>query len=357
MHNFHDTYGHLPVGGGGMFLGPTALAGALTGRIVWSGQAYLLPFIEETARWEYVSQTLKVWAEAPTGTTATSTTFPLYGAVNPQAPMANCSAAALQLWRDAYNASVKSYLCPSDGNHKAGWVSGGDTPGRSNIMLCYGDFTANYEPASTGTAGATGLRDFARGAFRYDAVRLLAALSDGTSNTIITSEAAISEGSGAANATGPVRGGIYKSAGTAVFTATPAAGTVTHPANFSTCRDYVSETTYKTTASLIRLDLTGKNWAGGGAWVGTTMFTTILPPNSASCLSGTGLAAGHRVVQSATSNHPGGVNVGLGDGAVRFVSDTIDYGNLNAGAVTSGASNYGIWGAMGSINGGESKAL
>ena len=33
---------------------------------------------------------------------------------------------------------------------------------------------------------------------------------------------------------------------------------------------------------------------------------------------------------SAQSNHSGGVNVGLADGSVRFVSDTVDCGNLNA---------------------------
>ncbi|MBR6387675.1 MAG: DUF1559 domain-containing protein, partial [Thermoguttaceae bacterium] len=56
------------------------------------------------------------------------------------------------------------------------------------------------------------------------------------------------------------------------------------------------------------------------------------------------------------SNHSGGVNVGMLDGSVRFVSETIDCGNLNAYQVTAGKSPYGVWGAMGSPQGGETTA-
>ena len=41
------------------------------------------------------------------------------------------------------------------------------------------------------------------------------------------------------------------------------------------------------------------------------------------------------------------------DGSVRFVSDTIDCGDAYANAVVNGASPYGVWGAMGSAQGGE----
>jgi hypothetical protein len=51
----------------------------------------------------------------------------------------------------------------------------------------------------------------------------------------------------------------------------------------------------------------------------------------------------------------------LADGAVRFISDTISTGNLSAPDLTaasntatySGPSNYGVWGALGSRNGGD----
>ncbi|MDR2757260.1 MAG: DUF1559 domain-containing protein, partial [Planctomycetaceae bacterium] len=54
------------------------------------------------------------------------------------------------------------------------------------------------------------------------------------------------------------------------------------------------------------------------------------------------------------SNHSGGVTVGLLDGSVRFITDTINCGDLNAAAVKTGSSPFGVWGALGSPSGGES---
>jgi prepilin-type processing-associated H-X9-DG protein len=51
-------------------------------------------------------------------------------------------------------------------------------------------------------------------------------------------------------------------------------------------------------------------------------FQTICPPNSSSVAGRTWSDVTSGVV-SATSFHPGGVNVTMGDGSVRFVSDTI----------------------------------
>ncbi len=45
------------------------------------------------------------------------------------------------------------------------------------------------------------------------------------------------------------------------------------------------------------------------------------------------------------------------DGAVRFVTDSIDAGNVNQQGVLSGESPYGIWGALGTPQGKETRAL
>ena len=45
------------------------------------------------------------------------------------------------------------------------------------------------------------------------------------------------------------------------------------------------------------------------------------------------------------------------DGSVRFISDTVDVGDLSVAPVRRGASPYGVWGALGTPNGGESASL
>jgi prepilin-type processing-associated H-X9-DG protein len=91
-------------------------------------------------------------------------------------------------------------------------------------------------------------------------------------------------------------------------------------------------------------------------------FVTVLPPNGPSCASSTDEVTSG--IMSATSYHTSGVNVLMGDGSVRFVSETIDCGDLSvkpsvvgAGNVLNGASLWGVWGALGSLQGGESKSL
>jgi len=85
-------------------------------------------------------------------------------------------------------------------------------------------------------------------------------------------------------------------------------------------------------------------------------FVTVLPPNSPSCAANNVTSDGWSIY-SASSYHTGGVNVALFDGAVRFVTDTVDAGIATSAQDLVGPSPYGVWGAYGSINGGESRAL
>lgn len=82
---------------------------------------------------------------------------------------------------------------------------------------------------------------------------------------------------------------------------------------------------------------------------------TILAPNGPSCKNGTGgnIHDSTWILNTPSSLHPGGVNVLMCDSSVRFVTDDIDTGNLSANYPTGGPSPYGVWGKLGSRNGGE----
>ena len=92
-------------------------------------------------------------------------------------------------------------------------------------------------------------------------------------------------------------------------------------------------------------------------------FSTNLPPNSLTCSFG--YSAFGPVIGGVSSFHPGGANTAMMDGSVRFIHDDIDTGDvfvpkdrlLETNQAVEGKSTYGVWGALGSINGGESASL
>jgi prepilin-type processing-associated H-X9-DG protein len=84
-------------------------------------------------------------------------------------------------------------------------------------------------------------------------------------------------------------------------------------------------------------------------------LTTNAPPNSVSCAWNSHDA--QPGVYPPSSQHPGGVMALMGDGSVRFISQTINCGNQNAnGTALSGPSPFGVFGALGSRDGGEPTA-
>ena len=84
-----------------------------------------------------------------------------------------------------------------------------------------------------------------------------------------------------------------------------------------------------------------------------TGIHTILPPNSAICAQRN---PGGTFLAPPSSRHQGGAHVLMGDGAVIFITDSIEAGNARAGMVwrngigpqaPGSQSPYGLWGAMG----------
>ena len=88
--------------------------------------------------------------------------------------------------------------------------------------------------------------------------------------------------------------------------------------------------------------MVGPCWNGSHA--GTLHFNAYNhwnTPNGLSCVAGNswgGAPGGYNDIISASSNHPGGVNVAFLDGSVKFIKDTLS---------------PNIWWALGSRNVGE----
>lgn len=218
-------------------------------------------------------------------------------------------------------------MCPSDGK------AFGTHP-NNNPMACVsyvfsrGDLINNVD--SPGTA--------ARGPFKYDGCIKLSEIADGTSNTIAISERCVYTGIPRA-----LKGGY----------AMNVTGLDTSPIVAMACKGAGGEISSACTPADSHRRV-GEGWASGYAMC--TGFNTVIAPNGPMASSSKGEWSWG--VFPPSSYHPGGVNAGLCDGSVQFISETIDTGNLALPEAKSAgvkASPYGVWGAIGSMNGGEAK--
>ena len=296
LHNYHDTFNALVYRKGGT----TGGSGNQSNQGRRSGFISLLPFLEQTNMYN------QIMAGQP--------------GVNKEGP---------QGWAGwaPWNNSPAFMRCPSD---PGAMITGGR---RNSYAFSVGDQIAGIRDDRT-----------VRGLFSNRDCVKFAEITDGLSNTIAMSERLCNEGvaaprdgfaaaamevdhrKGIAIGVGPVR----SSPGICL--------TVTDG------RFYVAGTTIQ--------GRWGKAWQDGQPMY--VAFNTVLPPNAPSCSEDNG-PHGDRahLVLPPSSQHPAGVNAVLADGAVRFISSTIDTGNLAVGQPDSGPSRYGVFGALGSKSGGE----
>jgi hypothetical protein len=188
-----------------------------------------------------------------------------------------------------------------------------------------------------------------RGMFGNNFFRPMRDVTDGLSNTVVMSEICSNLPTNSGGQTGfaaTTNGTEYRLA-LAMIT-----GVQTSPA---VCRSSVSGQ-YYIAGTNVR-GRRGINWIDGPATLG--VFSTVLPPNSPACAeTGSGDFGDQNIsVLPPNSRHTGGVHCLFGDGTVRFISDNIDGGDASAAPMTSGQSPYGVWGALGTVNGGEAKSV
>lgn len=106
--------------------------------------------------------------------------------------------------------------------------------------------------------------------------------------------------------------------------------------------------------------------ATGMAWYRSQMaftgLTTAVPPNGPTCSSALignqSGGGGHNIsiltFPGANSFHPGGVNVVMGDGSVKFIDDMIDFDpNSDSTTTVNAPSSRGLWGRLSTIAGQE----
>lgn len=242
---------------------------------------------------------------------------------------------------ESVRGTISTLCCPSDSNSK----TDSNQTTRTNIVHSVAD-AINDNTSSTSAV-------MARSLFAYYTWKNMASCSDGTSNTIAASETVV------AYQTNDRRAALsnVRNIGATLST------------NPQQCLNHLDSNDRKSINSSYTYDDTSGSTAntydarrGINAFFsapGWTSFNTVLPPNSPNCYSTWRDAW---ALSSATSNHSGGVNCGLLDGSVRFVSDTVNSVSSSISGstptqVTSGKSEFGVWGAMGSINGGESVSL
>ncbi|MDR1492060.1 MAG: DUF1559 domain-containing protein [Planctomycetaceae bacterium] len=183
----------------------------------------------------------------------------------------------------------------------------------------------------------------------------LEGIADGTSNTVLFSEAVV----GTAENNTKVKGGMASVATNATeqnWQAVPAGSNSNGPASYPGIKFSVI-TGKRQADGTIAGPYTGGDQRSGSRWYdsgpGYANFYTLAPPNGVSWGWVTGMFASHI---AASSYHTGGVNVVMSDGSVHFISDTVNVGDGTVDTFigwTSSASPRGVWGAMGTKSGEE----
>jgi prepilin-type N-terminal cleavage/methylation domain-containing protein len=208
---------------------------------------------------------------------------------------------------------IPLYLCPSDGQSPLfPQTSTSRTP---NAFVTAG---TNYM-VNTGTGTVSGGRvnydaeHPTDGVFWYGSRTSYRDLTDGSSNTLLLSEALLGTNTNTVGTRPPAPPRDYVSLDTSVFTANTAGGYLKGGV-LVTARPPECDNGTRAWAGL-----RGSSWFWGGRdW--NMAFSTYAPPNAAIPDCG----AHGRGWFLARSQHTGGVNVALGDGSVHFVSNNID---------------------------------
>ncbi len=249
-----------------------------------------------------------------------------------------------------FRTQVAIGLCPSE----ASSARLATEAGRSNYLLSAGDKLVQLlcqEGAVCAAAPATTPVGIGRGLFGLTKGVRFKDVTDGVSKTIAMAEYSFSnlytDSSGARRVVNDAQA-----------TYTSVDGTERSPRN---CRAaYLGADGYNPAANGKEYIVPGSNMYAGRV----ILFNTMLRPNSPVCINrNNGLTTDWQWgTIPPRSRHPGGVQTLFADGAVLWIADTIDNGTADSlisqgSAGPTGPSVAGVWGALGTRNGGEGASL
>ena len=357
LHNYHAAYNQLPINGTGTGSMGASIAIASNAtqrarsneRLSWL--VGITPFIEAQATWEQIANPLRVVVGATTT---------IYPAMGPTPDPANAVSGNPTRYAPWWN-EIPTLRCPSD----AGITGVGGAMGITNYAACLGDsmqqmtYGAKNEFLVSSSGYAITTRAACRGVFVMRQRMNFRDVLDGLSNTIAAGE--ISSHLGTIQTRLKLSGATYLN---------PSACNT--PANINSLEPRLW--------NLPGAQIGNSNESRGMRWACcggvSTGFNTILPPNREVCggpvtvatpapTALTTNAKGRLVLADAvlppSSRHVGGCHVLMADGAVKFITESIDSGNSNGpmvavtatGATFPGClppgskSPYGLWGSLG----------
>jgi prepilin-type N-terminal cleavage/methylation domain-containing protein/prepilin-type processing-associated H-X9-DG protein len=304
--NYESTYGYLPPQ-----FGTVANNGGF-GSNDASPQALLLPYVEQASKYNQFNFNFKTWNDRDAVTNALNSGVNL---------AARCQ-------------DIPIFLCPSDPStsiRPADWVINGDNSpsqypeGRLNYLACIGN-TASLSPTNTNSASWNAKGGIFATSWQGGQIMkgvAITAITDGTSNTAMFSEVM--------RATEPWPHVSGNRTNTSIILASgndPNANAL-FDSDARTAPSCATGAPWSSTISYIGLEFER-------ALYGVTFYNHTLPPNwNRKVASGTqqyNCGDGNIVYfhVAASSYHTGGVNIGMGDGSVRFIRDTIDFATWQA---------------------------
>lgn len=347
---YHDAFDFLPPHGTGTF--NNGNDPAQTNQFRLSFLVSITPFVDQTSVWKAISgQHVGFKPEIDSATDELADAMDSMDEVTVDEPMHSYPpmgpTPTIRQYGPWYT-EIPTYRCPSDPGF------GRPALGRTNYAACLGDAIEGldqgmwrYESSKWSPSGEQQMRATGRGMFVPRMITSFDDVTDGLSNTIMLGEIATDLGDNAVYTSPSIHNG-WK-------------GGVLDDVRICGLQIDPERPRFWNTAGSVQLPASNKEGRGfrwADAMPLMTGMNTILPPNSELCFGGDATTVG---TVTASSRHQGGAHIVMGDGAVIFMTDSIEYGR-NTGTVTldgeqelapGNPSVFGLWGALGTKDQGE----